>query len=119
MIRRPDLDDVKPPGHVVALLGCVVVVMIGFGVALTVLPVSTERIHGLAGANRKLVIFHVGVLTSVYAFGQLLAGPAVGRLGDRVGRRPLILAGMARGRCDARCSGVHHVAARRPDERAA
>ena len=52
-----------------ALLACVFVVMIGFGVALTVLPVYTERIHGLAGANRTLVAFHVGVLTSVYAFG--------------------------------------------------
>ena len=77
-----------------ALLACVFVVMIGFGVALTVLPVYTERIHGLADSNRKLVTFHVGVLTSVYALGQLLAGPAVGRLGDHLGRRPLILTGI-------------------------
>ena len=66
-----------------ALLGCVFVVMIGYGIALTVLPVYTERIHGLAGASNRLVAFHVGVLTSVYALAQLVAGPAVGRLGDR------------------------------------
>ena len=89
-----DAVEVRGNGPLVALLGCVVVVMIGFGVALTVLPVYTERIHGLAGVNRTLVVFHVGVLTSVYALGQLLAGPAVGRLGDRLGRRPLILAGI-------------------------
>ena len=48
-----DLEDVELGGNgpLVALLGCVVVVMIGFGVALTVLPVYTERIHGLAGAD--------------------------------------------------------------------
>ena len=59
---RTEADDVELRGNgpLVALLGCVAVVMIGFGVALTVLPVYTERIHGLAGANRKLVTFHVG-----------------------------------------------------------
>ena len=77
------------------LLGCVFVVMIGYGIALTVLPLYTERIHGLAGASAGVIAVHLGVLTSVYALAQLLAGPAVGRLGDRVGRRPLILAGLA------------------------
>ena len=68
-----------------ALLLCVFVVMIGYGVALTVLPVYTERIHGLNGASNRLVAFHLGVLTSVFALAQLVAGPAVGRLGDHVG----------------------------------
>lgn len=87
-----DLRENRPLS---ALLLCVFVVMIGYGVALTVLPVYTERIHGLNGASNRLVAFHLGVLTSVFALAQLVAGPAVGRLGDRVGRRPLILAGLA------------------------
>ena len=70
---------------VAALLGCVFVVMIGYGMALTVLPVYTERIHELGRASSGLVAFHFGLLTSVFALAQLLAGPAVGRLGDRVG----------------------------------
>ena len=78
-----------------ALLLSVFVVMIGYGVALTVLPVYTERIHGLGGASNRLVAFHLGVLTSVFALAQLVTGPSVGRLGDRIGRRPLILAGLA------------------------
>ncbi len=77
------------------LLGCVFIAMIGFGIALVVLPLYTERIHGLAGASAGLVAFHLGVLTSVYALAQLVVGPAVGRLGDRIGRRPLILWGLA------------------------
>ncbi len=86
--------DLRGNGPLVALLLCVFVVMIGYGVALTVLPVYTERIHGLNGASNGRVAFHLGVLTSLFALAQLLAGPAVGRLGDRVGRRPLILAGL-------------------------
>lgn len=77
------------------LLCCVFIVMIGYGIALTVLPLYTERIHGLAGVGSGVIAIHLGVLTSVYALAQLLAGPAVGRLGDRVGRRPLILVGLA------------------------
>ncbi len=86
--------DLRRNGPLSALLLCVFVVMIGYGVALTVLPVYTERIHGLNGASNRLIAFHLGVLTSVFALAQLVAGPAVGRLGDRVGRRPLILAGL-------------------------
>ena len=95
---RDDRDttgvDLRGNGPLRALLLCVFVVMIGYGVALTVLSVYTERIHGLNGASNRLVAFHLGVLTSAFALAQLVAGPAVGRLGDRVGRRPLILAGL-------------------------
>ena len=94
-----DTVDIEPAGRsrrpVAALLGCVFVVMIGYGIALTVLPLYTARIHGLSGASDGVVAFHLGVLTSVFALAQLLSGPAVGRLGDRVGRRPLILWGLA------------------------
>ncbi len=86
---RSDFRQLAP------LLGCVFIAMIGFGIALVVLPVYTERIHGLAGVGPGLVAFHLGVLTSVYALAQLIAGPAVGRLGDRIGRRPLMLLGLA------------------------
>ncbi|MBI4933616.1 MAG: MFS transporter [Actinobacteria bacterium] len=71
------------------------IAMIGFGIALVVLPLYTERIHGLTGASPELVAFHLGVLTSVYALAQLVVGPAVGRLGDRIGRRPLMMLGLA------------------------
>ena len=77
------------------LLACVVVIMIGYGVMLTVLPYYAERIHGLAGSDERLLAFHVGLLTSVYALAQLVTSPFLGRLADRVGRRPLLLLGLA------------------------
>jgi DHA1 family tetracycline resistance protein-like MFS transporter len=33
----------------------------------------------------------VGIITSVYAFGQLISAPALGALSDHVGRRPVLL----------------------------
>ena len=52
--------DLRRNGSLTALLLCVFVVMIGYGVALTILPLYTERIHGLNGASSGLVAFHLG-----------------------------------------------------------
>ena len=77
------------------LFACIFVIMIGYGVTLTVLPYYAERIHGLAGTDQRVVSFHIGLLTSVYALAQLVVSPFIGRIGDRVGRRPLLLFGLA------------------------
>jgi DHA1 family multidrug resistance protein-like MFS transporter len=85
----PSLRSLAP------VLGCVFITMIGYGIALTVLPLYTQRIHELVGASNGLVAFHLGVLISIFALVQLVAGPTVGKLSDRFGRRPLILLGLA------------------------
>jgi DHA1 family multidrug resistance protein-like MFS transporter len=77
------------------LFACLLVVMIGYGITFTVLPFYAERIHGLTGIDQQAVAFHIGLLTSVYALAQLVASPVVGRLGDRIGRRPILLGGLA------------------------
>jgi DHA1 family multidrug resistance protein-like MFS transporter len=81
--------------QLVVLYPCLFVVMAGYGSTLIVLPFHTQRIGGLAGASAEAVAFQVGLLTSVYALAQLLAGPFAGRLGDRVGRRAVLLGGLA------------------------
>ncbi len=68
--------------------------MIGYGITVTILPYYAERVHGLAGVSDKVIALHVGILTSVYALAQLVASPFIGRLGDRFGRRPVLLAGL-------------------------
>jgi DHA1 family multidrug resistance protein-like MFS transporter len=106
--RRPRPPPIRPTedpgaarsgawrdGQLILLFVCVFVVWVGYGITLTVLPYFTERVHVLAGADRRMVAVHVGFLTSVYALAQLVAGPVVGRLGDRLGRRPLLLMGLA------------------------
>lgn len=77
------------------LLACLFVVMIGFGITLPVLPFYVERLALDAGASRRAVVLHVTMLTAVYALMQLVFAPLWGRWSDRIGRRPLILMGIA------------------------
>ena len=76
------------------LLVCLFVVTIGFGVSLPVLPFFFRHLHG-ATVPRETIAFHTTFLTSIYAFVQLMASPFWGQWSDRVGRRPLILLGIA------------------------
>jgi MFS family permease len=69
--------------------------MIGFGVTLPVLPFFTERLAVAEGASRESVALHVGMLTAVYALMQFLMAPMWGRWSDRIGRRTLMLTGIA------------------------
>lgn len=77
------------------LLACLFVVMIGFGITLPVLPFYVERLALRSGGSRQSVILHVSLLTGVYALMQLIFAPLWGRLSDRLGRKPLVLVGLA------------------------
>lgn len=69
--------------------------MIGLGITMPVLPFYVERLALAEGATRQSVVLHVGLLTGVYALGQLVFAPVWGRVSDRTGRRPLIVIGIA------------------------
>lgn len=58
--------------------------MIGFGVLLPLLPYVALR-YGASGVG-------VGAILSAYSIAQLVGAPIWGRLSDRVGRRPVLLA---------------------------
>lgn len=57
--------------------------VLGLTIILPLLPFYAEHF----GASPTTV----GLLVSTYAFCQLIAGPMLGRMSDRVGRRPLLL----------------------------
>src|SRR6202012_4515860 len=61
----------------------VAVDVLGFTIILPLLPFYSERL----GASATVV----GELVSTYAVCQLIAGPILGQLSDRVGRRPILL----------------------------
>jgi MFS transporter, DHA1 family, multidrug resistance protein len=69
--------------------------LIGLGITMPVLPFYVERLALAEGVSRQSVVIHVGLLTGVYALGQLIFAPVWGRVSDRTGRRPLILVGIA------------------------
>jgi len=68
------------------LMWTVFVDMIGFLIVLPLLPFYAERLGGTP--------FMVGALVSTFALAQLSSAPLWGRLSDRYGRRPMILAGL-------------------------
>ena len=76
------------------LLTCVLIVMIGVGITLPVLPLYVERLALGSGANRGRVGLHIGALTAAYPMMQLVFAPLWGRLSDRIGRRWLIILGI-------------------------
>jgi DHA1 family tetracycline resistance protein-like MFS transporter len=65
---------------------------IGFGIVMPVLPGIVMKLDhvGLADATRI-----GGWLGVIYAVVQFLTGPTMGNLGDRFGRRPVILGSLA------------------------
>jgi DHA1 family tetracycline resistance protein-like MFS transporter len=60
--------------------------MLGFGLILPLLPFYAEKY----GATP----FVVGLLVASYAAAQFIAAPILGRLSDRYGRRPVLLASL-------------------------
>jgi DHA1 family tetracycline resistance protein-like MFS transporter len=72
-------------------LAAVLIDAIGFGIVLPVLPGLIVELTGqtVADATRT-----GGMLLIVFAVAHFFAGPILGNLGDRYGRRPVLLAAM-------------------------
>ena len=81
--------------HLLLLFFCLFLVMLGFGITLPVFPFYAERLAREGGASQGAAAIHVGLLTGVYALMQFLFAPLWGRWSDRVGRKPLVLIGIA------------------------
>ncbi len=65
----------------------VLIDVLGFTIILPLLPFYSEHL----GASPTVV----GALVSIYAVCQLIAGPILGQLSDRHGRRPILLVSQA------------------------
>ena len=46
-------------------------------------------------SDARQISIYVGMVTSSFAFAEFLSGVAWGRISDRVGRKPVLLAGLA------------------------
>ena len=70
----------------VIILMSVFIALIGFGIVIPLIPVYAER-YGASGME-------VGLLIMVYSLMQFIFAPIAGRLSDRIGRRPVIIAAL-------------------------
>ena len=68
--------------------------MLGYGILLPTLPYYTERLALKDNLDTDLINFHIGLLTSIYPFFQLLFVVVWGKLSDRYGRKPIIICGL-------------------------
>jgi len=62
-------------------------VMVGFGIIIPVLPFLAEEVGGTPT--------ELGFLMAVYSIMQLLFAPMWGRISDRIGRKPVMIVGIA------------------------
>ena len=69
------------------LFGAVLLDLIGFGIFFPLLPLYA-RDFGADG-------FQTGLLVSIYSLVQLVMAPIWGRISDRIGRRPVLIVGLA------------------------
>jgi multidrug resistance protein len=68
------------------ILSTVFIALIGFGIVIPLMPVYAER-YGAGG-------FQIGLLVMVYSLMQFILAPIMGRLSDRIGRRPVLIFGL-------------------------
>lgn len=81
--RRGILRDAR----LLTLLGILFLVMVGFGIVIPTLPFLARDLGASATS--------LGVMTSLYALAQFAFAPYWGSLSDRIGRRKLLITGMA------------------------
>jgi MFS transporter, DHA1 family, tetracycline resistance protein len=70
-----------------AVWGCVLIDLIGFGIVLPILPLWAERFGASPGT--------IGALVATYSAFQLVCAPLLGRLSDRIGRKPVLILSLA------------------------
>ncbi|MFC7325088.1 MFS transporter [Halorubrum rutilum] len=90
----PDGDEGQRPPAVAnprralaVVIGVVFIDLVGFGIVIPILPFYV-RSFGVSDA-------FIGLLAASYSLAQFLAAPTLGRLSDRIGRRPVLLASLA------------------------
>ncbi|QXC60828.1 MFS transporter [Aquihabitans sp. G128] len=75
--RRP-----LPPGFG-TIWTTVAVDLIGFGIVLPILPRYAEDLHATP--------FVIGLVVSAFSVAQMVGAPIIGRLSDRIGRKPVLI----------------------------
>ncbi|WP_261664739.1 MFS transporter [Deinococcus sp. Marseille-Q6407] len=87
----PPAAAARRPAALIFILIVALIDVIGIGLIIPVLPGLVKSLAGSDAAGARMI----GVLTAAYAVMQFLMAPVLGRLSDRFGRRPVLLAATA------------------------
>lgn len=88
----PGSDLMRFASHAVPIvLAAVLIDTIGFGIIIPILP---QLITNVGKVDLDEATRIAGYLLGLYALTQFFAGPVLGNLSDRFGRRPVLLASM-------------------------
>ncbi|CAN5556008.1 tetracycline resistance MFS efflux pump [soil metagenome] len=83
----------KPRGALFIVFLVVFIDLLGFGIVLPVMPrLADEYLQAFSESTRGLII---GCLYSSFSLMQFIFSPMWGRVSDRIGRRPILLMGLA------------------------
>src|SRR3954469_4226382 len=82
-----------PRGALLTVFLVVVIDLLGFAIVLPLLPRIAETY--LAGRSKAAAGLTIGLLFSSFSLMQFIFAPLWGRLSDRIGRRPVLLVGLA------------------------
>ena len=86
--RSPQAESPKSNRPALAVLfASLVIVMLGFGIAIPLMPFYITHFNASGTA--------LGLMIALYSFMQFLFAPLWGRLSDRIGRKPVLLIGIA------------------------
>jgi len=77
-------DSTKPRSPLGLIFLTILIDMIGFGIVIPVLPVYAE------GSRFGATPTQLSLLVGIYSLLQLIFSPVLGRLSDRIGRKPVL-----------------------------
>lgn len=87
----------NPPrkGSLFVIFLTVFIDLLGFGIVLPLLPLYGKQFAQDLQWSRQTIGIMIGLLMSSFSAMQFLVMPLWGRLSDRIGRRPVLLVGLA------------------------
>jgi MFS family permease len=95
---KPDPEVVGSRKALFIVFLVVVIDLLGFGIVLPLLPLYANRLLGPlypVETHRLLHGVFLGVLMASFSLMQFVFAPIYGRISDRIGRRPILLLGLA------------------------
>lgn len=89
----PSMNHPFPRTSLAIVFTIVCIDLLGFGLVLPLLPIYGEQL--MTGYSKEQLGLTLGLLQSSFTIMQFVFAPIWGRISDRIGRRPVLLVGLA------------------------